>query len=110
MIKLRRWSRTYLPQATMSLVFASGVIFAACGDKSPTDSTGSSDSPVGLVIQAGDGQSVTVGTAVATPPAVRVYDETGSGVAGTSVTFSVISGGAASPEVPPSRMETVSPP
>ena len=100
MIKLRRWSRTCLPrslkclsQATMSLVFASVVIFAACGDRSPTDSTGSPDSPVGLVIQAGDGQSVTVGTAVATPPAVRVYDGNGRGVAGTSVTFSVISGG-----------------
>ena len=77
----------------MSLVLASGVIFAACGDRSPTDATGSSDSPVGLVIQAGDGQSVTVGTAVATPPAVRVYDGIGGGVAGVSVTFSVVSGG-----------------
>ena len=80
-------------------MFASVVIFAACGDSSLTnslsedpDSTGS-DLPVGLVIQAGDAQSVTVGTAVATPPAVRVYDGIGRGVAGTSVTFSVISGG-----------------
>ena len=80
-----------LAQAPMNLVLASVAIFVACNDT--TDPTGSSDLQFAVVIQAGDGQSATAGTAVATPPAVMVLDAAGLGVAGTSVTFSVISGG-----------------
>jgi uncharacterized protein YjdB len=41
----------------------------------------------------GDGQSATVGTAVATAPAVRYVDASSNPVAGVSVTFAVASGG-----------------
>lgn len=41
----------------------------------------------------GDGQTATVGAAVATPPSVIVKDANGNGVAGFSVTFEVTSGG-----------------
>ncbi len=41
----------------------------------------------------GDGQTATAGTAVLTPPAVRVTDAGGNGVVGKSVTFAVASGG-----------------
>lgn len=42
---------------------------------------------------AGDNQTATVGTAVATDPRVKVADAFGNGVAGVSVTFAVASGG-----------------
>jgi adhesin/invasin len=42
-----------------------------------------------LVMQAGDGQSATVGTAVAIPPTVRALDARGNGVPGVAVTFAV---------------------
>ncbi len=41
----------------------------------------------------GDGQTANTGTAVATPPAVRVTDAGGNPVSGASVTFAVTSGG-----------------
>lgn len=44
-------------------------------------------------VQAGDGQTATVGTAVATPPAVRISDAFGNPVAGAEVTFAVTGGG-----------------
>lgn len=46
-----------------------------------------------LVVHAGDGQSATVGTPVATDPAVRVSDAFGNGLSGTQVTFAVTAGG-----------------
>ena len=57
------------------------------GTEPPSDGTRT------LGIQAGNGQSATVGQAVAMPPAVKVVDGSGSGVAGVSVTFAVTSGG-----------------
>jgi adhesin/invasin len=46
-----------------------------------------------IAINAGDGQTATVGTAVATPPAALVTDAFGNPVAGIPVTFAVGSGG-----------------
>lgn len=42
---------------------------------------------------AGDGQTAQFGTAVAIPPSVQLVDVLGNGVAGATVTFSVIAGG-----------------
>jgi lysophospholipase L1-like esterase len=44
-------------------------------------------------LQAGDGQSATVGTAVSIPPAVLVTDAAGNPVEGVSVTFAITAGG-----------------
>lgn len=49
--------------------------------------------PASVAGTAGDGQSATVGTAVATPPAVVVRDAGGTPVAGVAVTFAIASGG-----------------
>ena len=42
---------------------------------------------------AGDNQSATVGTVVATKPSVKITDQNGAAVSGVSVTFAVVSGG-----------------
>jgi adhesin/invasin len=49
--------------------------------------------PASVAGSAGDGQSATVGTAVATAPAVIVRDAGGTPVAGVAVTFAIASGG-----------------
>src|SRR5690606_13708109 len=46
-----------------------------------------------IAIDAGDGQSATVNTAVATTPSVFVTDQSGNPVSGVVVTFAVASGG-----------------
>jgi hypothetical protein len=46
-----------------------------------------------IAVQAGDGQSATVGNAVATAPSALVTDQYGNPVAGTSVTFAAATGG-----------------
>jgi hypothetical protein len=46
-----------------------------------------------MTISAGDGQSATAGTNVATPPAVLITDQFGNPVASVSVTFTVTGGG-----------------
>ncbi|HVC87411.1 MAG TPA: Ig-like domain-containing protein [Gaiellaceae bacterium] len=55
--------------------------------------TGVADVATSMAISAGDGQTATVGTAVATAPAVLLSDAYGNPVAGASVTFAVASGG-----------------
>jgi hypothetical protein len=55
--------------------------------------TASSSLPAKLAKAAGDGQQAQAGTAVATPPAVRVTDANGNPVAGVGVTFQVTGGG-----------------
>jgi adhesin/invasin len=55
--------------------------------------TGTAGPPANMVKHAGDGQSATVGTAVAIDPAVRITDQFGNPVAGVAVTFAVASGG-----------------
>ncbi len=49
--------------------------------------------PASIAVAAGDGQSATVNTAVATPPAVVIRDGDGNPVPGIPVTFAVTSGG-----------------
>ena len=46
-----------------------------------------------ILVNAGNGQSATVNTAVLTPPSVVVRDVSGNPVSGVSVTFAVVSGG-----------------
>lgn len=49
--------------------------------------------PASVVKVGGDGQTVEAGTAAGSPVEVRVTDSRGNGIAGESVTFSVIAGG-----------------
>lgn len=46
-----------------------------------------------ITINAGNNQTATIGTIIATPPSVRVTDANGNVVAGAGVTFAVASGG-----------------
>ncbi|MGE0439220.1 MAG: hypothetical protein AB7S39_01935 [Gemmatimonadales bacterium] len=72
------------------LGFGLALAASACGGGTtdpPPDTT------TNLSIQAGDGQTATVGEAVPTPPAIKVVNGSGSGVAGVAVTFAVASGG-----------------
>jgi large repetitive protein len=55
--------------------------------------TGTASQAARVVKHAGDGQTATAGTAVAIPPAVRVFDANNNPVAGAPVTFAVASGG-----------------
>jgi len=48
--------------------------------------------PANMVKSAGDGQSATVGTAVATPPAVKITDAANNPVPGVPVTFTPVAG------------------
>ena len=70
--------------ATSSGLAGSPVTFTATGTAGPAST---------IAINAGDGQSATVGTAVAIPPSVIVRDQFNNPVAGVSVTFAVASGG-----------------
>src|SRR5688572_22620079 len=49
--------------------------------------------PTALAIVAGEGQTAVAGSAVATPPAVRVTDAFGNPISGFAITFAVASGG-----------------
>jgi len=55
--------------------------------------TGMAGPATQIAVSAGDGQSATVGTAVAAPPSVLVTDALGNPVSGVSVTFAVTAGG-----------------
>jgi adhesin/invasin len=55
--------------------------------------TGSAGTASTIALNAGDGQTATVNTAVATAPSVIVKDGNGNPVAGVSVTFAVATGG-----------------
>ncbi|MEP7325463.1 MAG: Ig-like domain repeat protein [Gemmatimonadota bacterium] len=57
------------------------------------NATATSDMPTQMAINAGDNQTTVAGTAVATPPAVRVRDANNNNVANVSVTFTVTGGG-----------------
>ncbi len=84
-------SRRVAPSPRWSGLFALVLsALSACGDgTAPVDSTRT------LAIAGGNGQSATVGTAVAVAPSVRVTNSSGTGVAGVAVTFAVASGGGA---------------
>ena len=55
--------------------------------------TGLVDAAASVVANAGEGQSATVNTNVATAPSVLVSDQFGNPVSGVAVTFAVASGG-----------------
>ncbi len=55
--------------------------------------TGLAGAPVAVAASAGEGQSATAGSPVSVPPAVRVVDAHGNGIAGVEVTFAVTAGG-----------------
>lgn len=57
--------------------------------------TATAGAPSNLAIHAGDNQTADAGTAVPTPPAVRVTDLFGNPVAGATVQFAVVAGGGA---------------
>lgn len=68
---------------------AAGV--AACGG----DSTSAPGPATAVTLNAGNAQIAVAGSAVATPPSVRVIDAQGNGVNGQTVNFAVASGGGA---------------
>src|SRR5439155_885989 len=70
--------------ATASGLAGSPVTFTA---------TGTAGAASSIAVNAGNNQSATAGTTVATPPSVIVHDANGNPVAGVSVTFAVASGG-----------------
>ena len=70
--------------ATSGSLTGSPVTFTATGIAGPAAS---------IAVNAGDTQTATAGTAVATPPSVIVKDANGNPVSGVSVTFAVASGG-----------------
>ena len=55
--------------------------------------TAHAGAPVSMTVQAGDGESAHVGTAVAVAPAVKLSDAFNNAVSGVVVSFSVTSGG-----------------
>jgi hypothetical protein len=69
--------------ATSGILAGSPVTFTATGTAGATQ----------IAVNAGNGQSATVGTAVAIPPSVIVRDGSSNPVSGVSVTFAVASGG-----------------
>jgi adhesin/invasin len=70
--------------ATSGTLAGSPVTFTATATAGPASS---------IAINAGNGQSATVNTAVATPPSVVVHDQFGNAVEGVGVTFAAASGG-----------------
>jgi adhesin/invasin len=66
---------------------------AAGADSVVFTATGVSAAPASIVVVAGDGQTAVAGSAVATPPSVRVTDSRGNPVADATVTFAVATGG-----------------
>lgn len=85
--------RRHPPFATLLLLAA-----LACGGDSPagpgSDPGDTPDvTPASLAVTAGGGETVRVGSAVATPPAVTVRNAAGSPLAGVGVTFAVEAGG-----------------
>jgi len=68
--------------------------------------TGTAGAATQIAVQAGNGQSATVNTAVATAPAVIVRDQFANPVAGVSVTFTVTGGGGAITPASPASVST----
>src|SRR5205809_703134 len=73
----------------------SNTLTAAAGTGRPVTftATGTAGDATQVTIHAGDTQAATVGTAIATPPAVLIRDQFNNPVAGVAVTFAVTSGG-----------------
>jgi adhesin/invasin len=86
---------TFTDLAIVGAPGARTLIFAAEGYASATSTPVSLGvgAPASVAASAGGGQTATVGTAVATAPAVIVRDAGGTPVAGVPVTFAIGSGG-----------------
>lgn len=74
-----------MTRTSATVLLAALLVVNSCGDEPPKPTT--------LKLDAGDGQTATVGTAVATNPRVKVTDDKGNGMAGVPVTFALTSGG-----------------
>ena len=68
--------------------------------------TGTAGAATQIAIQAGNGQTATAGSAVATDPAVLVRDQFNNPVAGVSVTFTVTGGGGSTSPASPATIAT----
>lgn len=77
-------NNTVVAHATAVTLAPTSVTFTASADPGP---------PANMVKSAGDGQSATVNTNVATAPAVTITDSHGNPVPGVTVHFAVASGG-----------------
>ena len=69
------------------------VVMSGSESVSAVDTLNVIELPTTLALNAGDGQSAPVGTAVSTPPSAIVTDALGNPVSGVAVTFEVASGG-----------------
>jgi adhesin/invasin len=69
--------------------------------------TGTADAAFQIALNAGNGQSATVNTAVATAPSVIVRDQFSNPVAGHSVTFTVTGGGGSINPASPAILQTI---
>jgi adhesin/invasin len=79
---------------TLGPIARDNTLLASAGSLTATiTATGTAGVAASMVVEAGDGQSAIVGTAVATPPSVKVTDASSNPVAGVQVTFAVTSGG-----------------
>src|SRR5262245_48480603 len=68
------------------------LLVTACGGGESATAPSAPDLPANVAVVTGDRQAVPVGTAVLTPPTVRVTDHAGAPVPGAAVTFAVASG------------------
>lgn len=92
--------RRLLPASRSWYALVVSAVLAACGGggDGPTDPPPPNAGTPAAVARTNDntnGQTATVGTAVANPPAVRVTNAAGAAVANVAVTFAVASGGGA---------------
>ncbi|HJS42094.1 MAG TPA: hypothetical protein VJ755_01360, partial [Gemmatimonadales bacterium] len=80
---------------TLGTTAGLNTLMAGAGALTPVSftATGTTGSASSIAINAGDGQTAAVGTAVAIPPAVIVRDQFSNPVAGVVVTFAVTAGG-----------------
>ncbi len=74
-------------------VTASGSVGGLTGSPVAFGATAIVGPPTSIIVSAGNGQSATVNTTVATAPAARVADQFGNPIIGATVTFAVTQGG-----------------
>lgn len=84
---------TWTLGTTPGAVTATGSVGGLTGSPVTFNSTANPGAPTSITIVAGNGQSATVNTAVATAPAVRISDQFDNPLSGVSVTFAVTLGG-----------------
>ena len=87
--------RRLLPASRSWYVLVVSATLAACGGDGPTDPGGGPSTTPASVVRANEntnGQTATVGTAVANPPAVRVTNSAGAPLPNVTVAFVVTAG------------------